>query len=62
MLVIFGDVDDVSEGGDNVDVNAAEWGKGYPSSLIEFWNDMGGRIYPIIFELSKGAFTGKYYG
>lgn len=43
MLVLFGDVDDVSESGDDVDVYAAEWGMGYPSSLIEFWNDMFGK-------------------
>jgi hypothetical protein len=34
------DVDDVSEGGDDVDVDASEWSDAYPSSEMLFWKDI----------------------
>ena len=38
--VAFANVDDVAEGGDNVDIDAAAWEESYPSSEILFWNDI----------------------
>ena len=38
--VVFVDVNDVSEGGNNIDVDAAEWRKSYPSSETVFWKDI----------------------
>jgi hypothetical protein len=49
MLVVFGNVDDVSEGRDHVDVDAAEWEKMYPSSEIEFWKDIASTIYIVAY-------------
>lgn len=41
-LVLIGlvDVDDMSKGGNDVDVDAAALGHCYPSSVMLFWNDI----------------------
>ena len=38
--ISFSDVDDVPEGGDDVDINATELRLAYPSSETVFWNDI----------------------
>ena len=40
VFVGLGDVGDVAESGDDCDVDASEWGGGYPSDAIEFWKDI----------------------
>lgn len=40
VFVGLGDVDDVSEGGNDVDVDTSEWVYFYPSSEMVFWNDI----------------------
>ena len=40
VFVDFVDIDDMSKRGDHVDVDASELANGYPSSEIEFWNDI----------------------
>lgn len=40
VFVMFWDIDDMSKGWDDVDVNTAAWMKVYPSGPTLFWNDM----------------------
>lgn len=44
-LIGLANVDNVSNGGNNVDVDGSEWLNAYPSSVTVFWNDMISTIY-----------------
>ena len=40
LFIVFSEVDDMTEGRNNIDVDASEWFKSYPSELMVFWKDM----------------------
>lgn len=39
-LVCLSDVDNMSKGGDDIDINTSKWDYKYPSSEMVFWNDI----------------------